>query len=61
MPQKRNAPARKGEGVMCLLGRDTDAYSTDAVRLQYLGARFGVPVHRAALIAGLAFGEAAHA
>lgn len=55
--RKRNAPARKGEGVVCLLGGDTDAHITTAARIQYI-ARFGVPLNRAGLIASIAFGEA---
>lgn len=30
MPGKRNAPAHKGEGATCLLGRDTSAYTSPA-------------------------------
>lgn len=55
---KRNAPAREGEGVGCLLAGDTDANSTDRARLQYLSRR-GLPPIRAALLAPFAFGEAA--
>lgn len=62
MPRKRNAPARKGEGVECLLGRnDTPTHSTDTFRLQFLAQRMGMARHRAALIAPLAFGEVGHA
>lgn len=59
MSRNRNAPARKGEGAVCLLGRDTDAHIMTDARVQYL-ARFGLPFHRAALVAVLYFGEAAN-
>jgi hypothetical protein len=60
MPKKRNAPGFKAEGVVCLLGGDTDAYSTTEVRVQYL-TRCGLPPHRATAIASLCFGEVANA
>lgn len=59
MPNK-NAPAPKGEGVVYLPGSDTDAYSTHAARHQFLTSRFGLSFNRAALVAPLLFGEAAH-
>ena len=31
---KRNAPAREGEGVVCLLAGDTDGYNTATQRFQ---------------------------
>ena len=55
MLRKRNAPAHKGEGVVCLLAGDIDAHSTNQVRVQYLN-RFGLPLTRA-IIAPLCFGE----
>lgn len=55
--QNQNAPAREGEGVVCLLAGDIDVFSTTTVRLQHL-TRIGFPAHRAALIAPMAFGEA---
>lgn len=62
MSIQQNALARlKGEGAMCLLAVDTGAYNTGSARCQYLASRFGLPAHRAALVAGLAFGEARHA
>ena len=57
MLRKRNAPGPETEGVVCLLGGDIDVFSTAAVRLQHL-TRLGFPIHRAALIAPMAFGEA---
>ncbi|EQB32259.1 hypothetical protein M529_10680 [Sphingobium ummariense RL-3] len=60
MACKRNAPARKGEGAVCLLADDIGAYSTAAARIQYLAARHGLSVHRAALLAPMAFGVAGH-
>ena len=60
MPTKRNAPGRKAEGVVCLLGGDTQTHSMiEAARHQYL-ARFGLSFNRAAVIAPHAFGESAH-
>ncbi|WP_373935791.1 hypothetical protein [Sphingobium sp. sgz301304] len=53
---KRNAPARKGEGVECQPGSDIDAHSTIPLQVQYLAARLSLPANRAALIAPLAFG-----
>ncbi len=47
----------RGQGIECQLAGDTHALTTDMARIQYLG-RFGVPLHRAALVADLAFGEA---
>ena len=41
---------------MCLLGGDTDAFTTARLRLQHL-ASLGFTLHRAALIAPMAFGE----
>ena len=61
MARKSNAPARKGEGAACQIGVDTSAHSMiEAARHLYL-ERFGLPAHRAALIAPFAFGEAGHA
>ena len=57
MPNQ-NAPARKGEGVVCLLGGNTDVFTIIQARVQYL-ARTGIPSTRAALIAPFCFGEAA--
>ena len=57
MPNK-NASARKDERVVCLLGGDTDAFTTTRLRLQRLTA-LGFPLHRAALIAPFCFGEVA--
>lgn len=42
------------------VNHDNDDNNGNAFRTQYLGARFGLPFNRAALIASLAFGEAAH-
>ena len=53
---KQNAPGHKAEGVVCQLGGYTDAHSTTRFQLQHLAA-LGIPFHRAALIAPLAFGE----
>lgn len=39
---------------------DIGVYSTAEARLQYLTARLAIPIHRAALIAGLAFGEGSY-
>ncbi|WP_269078867.1 hypothetical protein [Sphingobium ummariense] len=39
---------------------DIGAYSTAAARIQYLAARHGLSVHRAALLAPMAFGVAGH-
>ena len=55
---KRNAPAREGEGVVCLLGGDTDANTTNRARVQYL-SRWGLSGYRASIVAPLAFGDAA--
>jgi hypothetical protein len=55
---KQNAPGPRAEGVVCLLAGNTDAHSTDRVRVQYL-AQPGIPHIRAGLLAPLAFGEAA--
>ena len=61
MSRKRNAPARKGEGAVCLLGRDTGAYSMADARLQYLAGRLNLSFTYAAIIAPLAFGEMGNA
>ena len=58
MLRKRNAPAREGEGVVCLLGGDTDANTTTRARVQYL-SRWGLSGYRASIVAPLAFGDAA--
>lgn len=60
MFRKRNAPAPKGEGALCLLGGDTTAHSTADARVQYLGSRFGLSFNFAAIVAPLAFGEGEH-
>lgn len=57
---KQNAPGRKAEGAMCLLADDTGAYSTAQARVQYLAGRLALPIHRAALIAPMAFGVMDH-
>jgi len=57
MPRKQNAPARKGEGAVCLLGRDTEAHSILDARIQYLSARYGLPISYALMAAPLIFGE----
>lgn len=61
MPRKSNAPAREGEGATCLLGGDTGAHSAAQARIQYLAGRLSLPLHRAALIAPMAFGVVDHA
>lgn len=60
MPRKSNAPAHKGEGATCLLGRDTGVYSTAQARIKYLADRLALPIHRAAMIAPMAFGVVDH-
>ena len=52
----KNAPTGKGEGVEGLLADDLDTHSTNAARRQAV-VRLGVPIHRADLIALLAFGD----
>ena len=48
--KKRNAPARKGEGVVCQLPGDIDAHITAQLRHQWL-ASFGLaPTYAAALM-----------
>ena len=57
MPHKQNAAApAKGGSAVCLLADDTGAYSTAHARIQYLAGRLAIPVHRAALLAPMAFG-----
>lgn len=53
---KRNAPASKGEGVICQLPGDNSTHTTSQAQIQYLAVRLALPVHRAALLAPLAFG-----
>lgn len=60
MPTKRNAPAHKGEGAACHLNPDNRAYSTLDARIQYLSARYGLPLAYAATVAPMVFGEAYH-
>lgn len=52
----RNAPSREAEGAVCLCGGDKSASSTTQAQIQYLAARLGLSIHRAALIAPIAFG-----
>lgn len=59
MLTKGNAPARKGEGAVCLLAGDTSVYATEVLRVQHLN-RFGIPSTRAAILAPFAFGEVHH-
>lgn len=60
MPRNRNTSTRKGEGAVCHFAGDTSVYTITEVRIQHLGARFGLSFSRAAIIASLAFGEGAH-
>lgn len=53
---KRNAPVRRDEGAVCRCGGDKSASSTTHAQIQYLAARLGLSIHRAALIAPIAFG-----
>jgi hypothetical protein len=58
--RERKAPAPpRSEGIVCLLGGDSDASTTYSVRAQFL-ARFGVSTKRLGLIASLHFGEVRH-
>lgn len=60
MPGKRNAPGRaKTEGAECLLHADFDVHNTSANRIQFL-VRAGLSLHRARLVAPMAFGEACY-
>lgn len=60
MPKKRNAPGRaKSEGVECLLHADFDVHNIAASRIQFL-IRAGLSLHRAKLLAPLAFGESCY-
>ncbi|KFL47148.1 hypothetical protein IL54_2571 [Sphingobium sp. ba1] len=56
----KNAPTREGEGVDCLFGGDKGAHTTRFSQIQYLAARHGLSIHRAALIAPIAFGATGH-
>lgn len=58
---KQNAPGRKAEGALNHCGGDESAYSTAQARVQYLAGRLSLPIHRAALIAPMAFGVVDHA
>lgn len=62
MPHKQNAAApAKGGSAVCHLIPDNGAYSTAEARIQYLAGRLALPIHRAALIAPMAFGVVDHA
>jgi len=61
MPRMNNTPApTRGRGAVCQLNPDTSAYTTTEARIQHLGARFGISLNRAAILAPFAFGEGAH-
>jgi hypothetical protein len=54
MPERKRRPARGGA---VQLGGERHPDTTEESRVQFL-ARLGLPLGRAAIVAGLAFGEA---
>lgn len=60
MPKNRNAPTGEGERVECQPGSDIDVHSSIPFQIQYLATRLSLPIHRAALLAPIAFGVMAN-